>query len=115
MGPSRPTRSLFFARAVPRYEVRLLGLDPKASPLSDYYPAVALTALLAGIAPGAMVAIAGVLIAWWGFMTPVYSFSLERHGDVIMLITFALDPADERRKSALGRATHPRRTAQARV
>src|SRR6266481_5382222 len=26
-----------------------------------------------------------------------------------------LDPADERRKSALGRATHPRRTAQARV
>src|SRR5712692_5009569 len=25
------------------------------------------------------------------------------------------DPADERRKSALGRATHPRRTAQARV
>jgi hypothetical protein len=26
-----------------------------------------------------------------------------------------IDPADERRKSALGRATHPRRTAQARV
>jgi hypothetical protein len=25
-----------------------------------------------------------------------------------------IDPADERRKSALGRATHPRRTAQAR-
>jgi hypothetical protein len=42
---------------------------------------VALTALLAGIAPGALVAIAGVLIAWWGFMAPVYSFSLERRGD----------------------------------
>jgi hypothetical protein len=26
-----------------------------------------------------------------------------------------IDPVDERRKSALGRATHPRRTAQARV
>jgi hypothetical protein len=26
-----------------------------------------------------------------------------------------IDPANERRKSALGRATHPRRTAQARV
>ena len=26
-----------------------------------------------------------------------------------------IDPADERQKSALGRATHPRRTAQARV
>ena len=72
------------------FEVWLLWLDPKASPLSGYYPAVALTALLAGIAPGALVAIAGVLIAWWGFMAPVYSFSLERHGDVITLITFAI-------------------------
>src|SRR6185295_13640848 len=26
-----------------------------------------------------------------------------------------VDPADERRKSALGRAAHPRRTAQARI
>jgi hypothetical protein len=56
------------------FEVWLLWLDPKASPLSGYYPAVALTALLAGIAPGALVAIAGTLIAWWGFMAPVYSF-----------------------------------------
>jgi two-component sensor histidine kinase len=72
------------------FEVWLLWLDPKASPLSGYYPAVALTALLAGIAPGALVAIAGVLIAWWGFMAPVYSFSLERRGDVITLITFAV-------------------------
>jgi two-component sensor histidine kinase len=72
------------------FEVWLLWLDPKASPLSGYYPAVALTALLAGIAPGALVAIAGTLIAWWGFMAPVYSFSLERRGDVITLITFAV-------------------------
>jgi two-component sensor histidine kinase len=72
------------------FEVWLLWLDPKASPLSGYYPAVALTALLAGIAPGALVAIAGVLIVWWGFMAPVYSFSLERRGDVITLITFAI-------------------------
>src|SRR5450631_4730851 len=33
----------------------------------------------------------------------------DRHGDA------RVDPADELRKSALGRATHPRRTAQARV
>lgn len=72
------------------FEVWLLWLDPKASPLSGYYPAVALTALLAGIAPGALVAVAGVLIAWWGFMAPPYSFSLERRGDVITLITFAI-------------------------
>jgi len=72
------------------FEVWLLWLDPKASPLSGYYPAVALTVLLAGIAPGALVALAGILIAWWGFMPPVYSFLLERRGDVITLITFAI-------------------------
>src|SRR5713101_2315133 len=33
----------------------------------------------------------------------------DRHGAA------RIDPADERRKSALGRATYPRRTAQARV
>jgi hypothetical protein len=33
----------------------------------------------------------------------------DRHGAA------RIDPPDERRKSALGRATHPRRTAQARV
>jgi two-component sensor histidine kinase len=82
--------ALFCTCGATLFEIWLLWLDPKASPLSGYYPAVALTALLAGIAPGALVAIAGVLIAWWGFMAPVYSFSLERHGDVITLITFAI-------------------------
>jgi two-component sensor histidine kinase len=51
---------------------------------------VAAQRLLAGIAPGALVAIVGVLIAWWGFMARAYSFSLDRHGDVITLITFAI-------------------------
>lgn len=82
--------ALFCMFGATLFEVWLLWLDPKASPLSGYYPAVALTALLAGIAPGAWVAIAGVLIAWWAFMAPVYSFSLERHGDVVTLITFAI-------------------------
>jgi K+-sensing histidine kinase KdpD len=71
------------------FEVCLLWVDPQASLLSGYYPAVALTALVAGIAPGAMVAVAGVLIAWWGLMAPIHSFSLERHHDVMTLITFA--------------------------
>jgi two-component sensor histidine kinase len=72
------------------FEAWILWLDPNASPLAGYYPAVALTALLAGTVPGALVAVAGVLIAWWGFMVPVYSFSLERRGDVITLIAFAI-------------------------
>lgn len=82
--------ALFCTCGATLFEVWLLWLDPKASPLAGYYPAVALTALLAGIVPGALVASAGVLIVWWGFMAPVYSFSLERRGDVITLITFAI-------------------------
>src|ERR1700738_4892640 len=40
---------------------------------------------------------------------PTGRATADRHGAA------RIDPADERRKSALGRATHPRRTAQARV
>ena len=81
--------ALFCTGGATLFEAWLLWLDPKASPLAGYYPAVALTALLAGIIPGALVATAAILIVWWGFMMPVYSFSLERRGDVVTLITFA--------------------------
>src|SRR4030081_2498297 len=42
-------------------------------------------------------------------VAPTGRATADRHG------ASRIDPADERRKSALGRATHPRRTAQARV
>jgi hypothetical protein len=42
-------------------------------------------------------------------VAPTGRATADRHGDA------RIDPADEPRKSALGRATHPRRTAQARV
>ena len=41
-------------------------------------------------------------------VAPTGRATADRHGAA------RIDPADERRKSALGRATHPRRTAQAR-
>src|ERR1700686_168148 len=41
-------------------------------------------------------------------VAPTGRATTDRHGAA------RIDPADERRKSALGRATHPRRTAQAR-
>src|SRR6188472_3157230 len=40
-------------------------------------------------------------------VAPTGRATADRHGAA------RIDPADERRKSALGRATHPRRTAQA--
>jgi len=42
-------------------------------------------------------------------VAPTGRATADRHGAT------RIDPADERRKSALRRATHPRRTAQARV
>src|ERR1700694_2621839 len=42
-------------------------------------------------------------------VAPIGRATADRHGAA------RIDPADERRKSALGRAPHPRRTAQARV
>jgi hypothetical protein len=42
-------------------------------------------------------------------VAPIGRATADRHGRA------HVDPADEGRKSALGRATHPRRTAQARV
>src|ERR1700694_5801236 len=42
-------------------------------------------------------------------VAPTGRATADRHGAA------RIDPADKRRKSALGRATHPRRTAQARV
>ena len=71
------------------FEVWLKWLDQNASPLIAYYPAVAFTALLGGIGPAALVAVIGGMTAWWAFMPPAFSLSLERHGDQINLITFA--------------------------
>src|SRR3979411_1373167 len=42
-------------------------------------------------------------------VAPTGRATADRHGAT------RIDPADERRKSALGRATHPRRTAQAHI
>jgi hypothetical protein len=42
-------------------------------------------------------------------IAPIGRATADRHG------VARIDPADERRESALGRATHSRRTAQARV
>ncbi len=70
------------------FEVWLRWLAPDASPLVAYYPAIALTALLAGIGPGVFVAVVGGLTAWFGFMSPAFSFSLARYGDAATLAAF---------------------------
>ncbi|MBR0718963.1 sensor histidine kinase [Bradyrhizobium liaoningense] len=70
------------------FEIWLKWFDQDASSLIAYYPAVAFTALLGGIGPAALVAVIGGMTAWWAFMPPAFSFSLERYGDKVTLVTF---------------------------
>jgi len=71
------------------FEFWIQWLDPQASPLIAYYPTVALCALLGGVGPGMLAALTGGVTAWWAFTLPAYSFSLERNGDKVTLVTFA--------------------------
>lgn len=81
--------ALFCVAGASLFELWLKWLDQNASPLIAYYPAIAFTALLGGIGPAALVAVVGGMTAWWAFMPPTFSFSLERAGDKITLVVFA--------------------------
>lgn len=75
------------------FEFWIRWLDPQASPLIAYYPMMALCALLGGMGPGILAALTSGVTAWWAFMLPAYSFSLEHHGDRVTLVGFALGSA----------------------
>jgi two-component sensor histidine kinase len=74
--------------AATAFEFWIRWLDPQVSPLIAYYPTMALCALLGGVGPGILVALTGGVTAWWAFMLPAYSFSLEHHGDRVTLVVF---------------------------
>lgn len=73
-----------------------LGLDwlgGEISALGTYYPAILFAALIGGIGPGVLAAIAGSLIAWWAFMPPAFAFLPLEYGDLIDLLIYALASA----------------------
>src|SRR6185437_791424 len=53
--------------AATAFEFWIRWLDPQTPPLIAYYPMVALCALLGGVGPGVLVALAGGVTAWWVF------------------------------------------------
>jgi two-component sensor histidine kinase len=71
------------------FEGLLLWLEPDASQLIAYYPAIALAALFGGVGPGLLVVVIGGMTAWWAFMSPALSLSLRHHGDAVTLVSFA--------------------------
>lgn len=80
--------ALFSVGIATLLEFMLLWLDKDISPLESFYPAILLAALIGGIGPGILAAIAGGAVAWWGLMHPRYSFALTAYSDRITLVTY---------------------------
>jgi len=59
-------------------------------PFATFFPAVLLAALVGGIGPGILAAIAGGLIGWWVFLPPANGFFPLKPGQVISLIAYLI-------------------------
>ena len=64
-------------------------LDASMS-FATYFPAILLTALLAGPRAAAVAAVAAVFVVWWAFLPPRYGFGPLTHSDVANLGLFLL-------------------------
>lgn len=62
-------------------------------PFATYFPAVLVTALLAGPIAGLLAIALSVLIAWWAFIGPAYAFTPLTAGDFANICLFVLSSA----------------------
>jgi two-component sensor histidine kinase len=60
-------------------------------PFGTYYPAVLVTAVLAGVPAALGVIVGAILIAWWAFFPPLYEFGILNKTDIanFLLFTFS--------------------------
>jgi K+-sensing histidine kinase KdpD len=59
-------------------------------PFATFFPAVLLAALVGGVGPGVVAAIAGGAIGWWAFLPPSMVFFPLKPGQVISLIAYLI-------------------------
>lgn len=64
-------------------------LPPEGFPFLTFFPAVLITALLAGLGPGLLVSILSIFAAWYFFIAPAGSFNELARSDLIALLFFA--------------------------
>lgn len=67
---------------------------PPGVPFVTFFPAIAITAVVVGTPSGAVVAVLSLLIAWYAFLPPLYSFKLGP-GTALSVALFALVAATE--------------------
>jgi hypothetical protein len=59
-------------------------------PFATFFPAVLLAALIGGIGPGILAAIAGGTIGWWAFMAPPMVFFPLKPGQIVSLVAYLI-------------------------
>jgi PAS domain S-box-containing protein len=60
-------------------------------PFSTFYPAVIAAALMGGVGPAILATMLSALVAWYGFLPPELSWSLEPKEDVEILLFLAVN------------------------
>jgi K+-sensing histidine kinase KdpD len=73
--------------------IPLFGARPNASPFMAFFAAVMVAAWFGGLGPGLLATGLSVLLSWYFFLSPRYSFDLEGFGQGLRLIVFVVEGA----------------------
>ncbi|HYF61037.1 MAG TPA: HAMP domain-containing sensor histidine kinase [Burkholderiaceae bacterium] len=95
--PLDPSRvALRYGLAIALYAAALAGrfaltgtLPPRGFPFLTFFPAVLLSAYVAGLGPGLLTAVLSILSAWYWFLGDSDSFTGLDQADVVALVFFA--------------------------
>ena len=63
---------------------------PTATPFAPYFLAILVTALASGYAAGLIAATAGLIISWYFFLEPAFSFELRSRNEVASIVLFVI-------------------------
>jgi PAS domain S-box-containing protein len=73
--------------------IPLFGASPNASPFMAFFAAVMVAAWFGGLGPGLLATGLSVLLSWYFFLSPQYSFDLGGFGQGLRLIVFVVEGA----------------------
>ncbi|MEI9803348.1 MAG: HWE histidine kinase domain-containing protein [Pseudolabrys sp.] len=68
-------------------------IAPEAVPFATFFPAVLVATLVGGVAAGIVATVLSMLVSWWAFMPPRYSWSLLTPETAVSLALFVLASA----------------------